>query len=114
MKTKIKEVYYCEFCKKHGLSKHKMQYHEKICYKNPENKRACYDCEILRKKNANIVFDNYDGSIRTTLMEVLYCEKRDIYLYPPKVTHKGNALELDKENIEMPRECEHQKKYDKL
>ena len=49
MKELIKKVYYCDHCKKHGLSKPKMEHHEKICFKNPENNRPCFDCMNLEK-----------------------------------------------------------------
>lgn len=39
MIVKQKSVYYCDFCKKHGLSRHAMELHERICTLNPE--REC-------------------------------------------------------------------------
>lgn len=43
MKVKDKKVYYCEFCKKHGLSASSMSKHEKHCIKNLD--RVCRLCE---------------------------------------------------------------------
>lgn len=43
MKTKTKAVYYCEFCKKHGLRAATVQAHEIHCTANPN--RLCGLCE---------------------------------------------------------------------
>lgn len=43
MKTVKKNVYYCEFCNKHGLSAGAMARHEKHCTMNPH--RECRLCE---------------------------------------------------------------------
>ena len=42
MIIKTKKVYYCEFCKKHGLSAGCMSTHEKHCTANPN--RMCRMC----------------------------------------------------------------------
>jgi hypothetical protein len=42
MKTIVKTVYYCDFCKKRGLRKHSMQIHEEHCTANPD--RTCRMC----------------------------------------------------------------------
>lgn len=104
MKTKTKEVYYCEHCKKHGLVKYMMIYHEKICNKNPENNRACIYCYYLEKRSTVVLVEGYFEPYEKEV-EVLYCTKKDIYLYPPRVEIKGNAFELDN-NHPMPKECE--------
>ncbi len=39
MKERTKTVYYCDFCKRHGLSRHAMIAHEKRCTMNPS--RVC-------------------------------------------------------------------------
>jgi hypothetical protein len=55
MKTKIKKVYYCDFCGKHRLTSNSILDHEKTCTLNPE--RYCRLCETdheYRKKG----FDN--------------------------------------------------------
>ena len=43
MKTKIKNVYYCDYCKKKGLCASVMVKHEKHCTSNP--KRKCRMCK---------------------------------------------------------------------
>lgn len=39
MRTLQKTVYYCDYCRKHGLSRHAMEMHERVCTVNP--KRVC-------------------------------------------------------------------------
>ena len=39
MKTLTKNVYYCDFCRKHGLSRPAMEKHERHCTMNPQ--RTC-------------------------------------------------------------------------
>lgn len=45
MKVVKKNVYYCDYCKKKGLSKHHMFNHEARCTANP--KRTCGLCEMI-------------------------------------------------------------------
>ena len=45
MKILIKKVYYCGFCKKHGLLAHNILEHEKHCTVNPN--RKCGFCGIV-------------------------------------------------------------------
>ena len=46
MKTKIKKVYYCDFCKKHSLTSWSLEKHEKHCTLNPQ--RYCRICQTQR------------------------------------------------------------------
>ena len=63
MKTKLKKVYYCDYCKKHGLRKDYMKYHEEHCTLNL--KRKCGLCKridsiepiINKYKNINRIED---------------------------------------------------------
>jgi hypothetical protein len=108
MIIKNKEVYYCEYCKKHGLAKYKMLYHELICFFNPDNKRPCFNCEFLEKKE-KLLYEthHYDGSEYTKKLDLLHCKKKNIFLYTPKNEIKGNMYILeDDENLPMPKECE--------
>ena len=43
MRTVLKKVYYCDFCKKKGLSASSISKHEKHCTLNP--KRECRLCK---------------------------------------------------------------------
>lgn len=43
MKVKNKQVYYCEFCRKHNLTSNAMKNHELHCTKNPN--RECRMCD---------------------------------------------------------------------
>ena len=44
MKTLLKKVYYCDFCKKKGMSASAMSKHEKHCTLNPT--RECGLCKL--------------------------------------------------------------------
>ena len=65
MKTIIKPVYYCDFCKKKGLSKWHMIRHEKKCTGNP--KRICGVCggidigPLIAKYHGRFTIKEQDG-----------------------------------------------------
>ena len=110
MKTETIEIYKCEHCNKLYQRKHFCEAHEKNCVHNPDNDRACFNCQFLIKKTTEYysdgVYMKHQGSLN-----LLYCNKIGIFLYPPKVEHKGNYFELDAElNEPMRRECKLQKK----
>ena len=108
MKTTTKEVYYCEHCKKHGLSKHMMARHELLCFKNPENKRPCFSCINLAKKQHDYLLGyNYNGSESRIDLELFFCNAKEIFLYTPQNEIKGNWYDLSNElNEPMPKSCD--------
>lgn len=107
MKSKTKEVYYCEHCNKHGLSKVKMEYHEKVCSKNPANDRPCFHCIHLDKNTTKIYGEYYNGEEWSRQVDLLCCNKKDVFLYTPKNQIKGNQFDLgDEVNEPMPIKCE--------
>jgi len=111
MKTKNKEVYYCDHCGKHGLSKHFMVRHEKICHKNKDNNRPCFDCEFLEKKQTKILSEYCFGSDCERAVDLFFCKSKKTFLYTPQNEVKGNRFELsDDENNPMPKECSEFKK----
>lgn len=57
MNTKTKKVYYCEFCKKHGLCAGVISRHEKSCTANPD--RICRLCGTDSIKG---LIEKYKGS----------------------------------------------------
>lgn len=61
MQTKTKEVFYCEHCNKHGLSKSAMLRHEKFCSSNPLNQHACYTCKHLKHCEGEDIEIHYEG-----------------------------------------------------
>ncbi len=106
MKTETREIYRCEYCKKVYLIKKACEIHETRCTKNPENFRACFGCYNTIKKEVTIYYDHYDGE-HEYQRELLYCKAKDIFIYPPIIEHKGNAIDLgDKINEPMPKECD--------
>jgi hypothetical protein len=84
MKIIKKNVYYCEFCKKRGLSASAMSVHEKHCTNNPT--RSCRHCEntidlptlVAKYKAQAVAIENPepdDGF--TDYMKVISCPKLD-------------------------------------
>ena len=69
MKFKTKKVYYCDFCKKHGLSSYWIQKHEKHCTLNPN--RECRMC------NAKKLDKNYIKKANLILKDLLRHKKND-------------------------------------
>ncbi|WP_372934957.1 hypothetical protein [Mariniphaga sediminis] len=116
MKTKQSTIYECEFCGKYYKRKHYAEYHEGMCPKNPYNQRACFGCSHLIKKDAKvwIGIDNYySGEPYYEQRTLLYCQKKQTFLYPPKAENKGNYFtefyNEENENNPMPKECEFRK-----
>ena len=109
MKTETKEIYKCEYCNKLYQIKRYCEYHELACKKRPDYLRPCHSCKILDKINAKAlpgVSDWYGSEIERDV-NVLFCKARDCFIHPPSVAAKGTAFDMmDKENIEMPKECE--------
>lgn len=107
MKTETKKVYYCDHCRKHGLSKPKMEYHEKVCFNNPANSRECFYCKNLVKKEAEIAVDYCNGSEFIRNVDLFYCKAKSVFLHTPKNEIKGNRFFTEEEdNIPMPIGCE--------
>lgn len=107
MKTEIKEIYKCEYCNKLYQIKKNAAYHELMCSKNPANKRPCFECKHLNKRQTVIYPDNPTGYVSNELvLNLLHCKKKDIFIYPPKVEVKKNMYELgDDLNEPMPKQC---------
>jgi len=112
MKTEIKEIYKCDHCNKLYQIKSFAIKHEERCSKNPENFRACFGCEHLGKKDAK-VHTGYDDYFSCEpiyeFKTLLFCSKKNTFLYPPISEHKGNVYsEFDddsQQNNPMPKEC---------
>ncbi len=62
MKTKLKNVYYCDFCKKHSLASWAMKEHEKHCTLNPD--RICRVCDNKDKNCPMCKFSKIRISIK--------------------------------------------------
>ncbi len=109
MIIETKEIYKCGYCKKLYQIKKACINHEVSCGGNPANERACFYCPNLEKKSTETYGQYYDGTEYKRDIDLLYCKAKDIFLYPPKVEIKGNAIELcDHSNEPMPVKCEMQ------
>lgn len=112
MIIKTQEIYKCEYCRKLYQIKRFAIQHEKTCRKNPVNYRCCFSCCYLHEKDFEVIEDA-DFGISTTY-KLLYCEKINCFLYPPKVEEKNNAIITDSsdiDNIPMKKECEFLEEY---
>jgi hypothetical protein len=107
MKIKKIEVYFCEHCNKLYQRKWSCEKHEELCKKNPDNLRPCFGCSFLCKKEAEIYGDYTDGSEWKRTINLLFCNKKEIYLHTPQNEIKGNDFELGyTENNPMPKKCD--------
>lgn len=112
MIEETRKVFKCEHCRKMYQIKHHCEKHELVCKKNPENIRACHSCSILRKQKTTVWagYGDVNGDEAERVVEVLFCHKKDCFIYPPSVAIKANMFDMgDKANEEMPKECEFQK-----
>ena len=88
MKTKIRKIYYCEYCKKHGMRKPDMEKHEKHCTLNMNRKcRLCGKQEGIedmldgyldiegKNVDAEELMDNLNGCPVCTLA-VIRCSRK--------------------------------------
>ena len=106
MKTIIKPVYYCDYCKKHFISKYFAEKHEISCHKNPKNDRACFNCKYLARETFDYCFDTGFGE-SSRKVDILFCNKLEIGVYPPKVEIKKNFFDFgDFLNEPMPKNCD--------
>ena len=114
MKTQTIEVYKCEYCNKLYQRKSACLKHEKQCNKNPDNNRMCLNsCKHLIKKDTKVyigIDDYYSSEPIYETKSLLFCAKKNTYLYTPKSEHKGNYYtefyNENEENNPMPKECD--------
>lgn len=101
-------VYQCDFCKKKLFRKHSMYLHEKRCWNNPENNRACLNCTNLEKVPYQLYdYHPYNGAEFSTKVNIFKCSVKGIFMHTPMNEHKQNAFQLgEDENHPMPKECD--------
>lgn len=110
MIIQTKKIYKCEHCKKLYQRRHACEKHEKHCWQNPENDRACLNCVHLRKERVTIEEGHPDHPYEVNF-DAFYCGIIASFVYTPKTEVKGNAFDeelLGEANIPMLKECEHQ------
>lgn len=115
MKIETREIYKCEYCRKMFQLKRFCEKHEQACKKRPDYLRPCHNCKILTKKRETIWagYGDQFGNEQERVVDVLFCSKRDCFIYPPSVAAKGNAFDMgEKCNEEMPKTCEFYIKQD--
>lgn len=100
-----KTIYRCDHCKKLYLVKHACERHENICWQNPKNHYACFDCLFLEKGRHTIDSGaDYGISVRTFVCTKLDKEMHTVIAVARKLQCVDNT-EL------MPLQCEHRKDY---
>ena len=86
MKTKTKKVYYCEYCKKHGLHSGYMLSHEESCKMNPQRVCNLNGC-ISHPEIFSRVIEKYSNAYEVTVFEIdrslLGVEKKTEIKYIP-------------------------------
>jgi hypothetical protein len=105
MKSELKTVYTCDFCKKYSISKGAITRHQKKCSNNPINIVICIGggshCTNLEEIEV-------EGSMGY-MIRAFHCKKLDITIYHPKAKIKG-LLDKYKETFEnqipMPKDCD--------
>ena len=112
MKTQTKSVYYCDHCKKNGLSKHKMEQHENQCSRNPANFHPCFDCkhfEISTESHEQHYEGGGNDLTRWVESDLWQCKERGIYLHTRRAEVKNLLTKYPESFIDtelMPSECE--------
>jgi hypothetical protein len=104
MKSELKLVHTCDFCKKYSTNKGSITRHQKGCSNNPANKTACLG--ILCKHLGKTKIEGSTGY----LIDVFYCNKLNKKVYYPNAKHKGclhRYPDTFKDQEPMPTECEH-------
>lgn len=111
MKEQTKKVFYCDHCKKHGLSKGAMVLHEKWCDSNPENKKACTYCMYLKETTVDYTIMEGTEAEITRTSKAFRCTKLDKMLYPLIVERKGvnKRYSVFDDQEPMPMYCQHYK-----
>jgi hypothetical protein len=106
MKVQNKTIYRCDYCNKLYLRRNACVEHEELCWKNPKNNRACYNCHCLTKEDTSYYEDSFYGEIER-ILKLFYCRKKKIYLYTHLQEKKKNWFDLgDDINEPMPIDCD--------
>ena len=106
-------LYKCDHCGKKLQRKHAMVNHEAKCRSNPNNIKACFDCEYIDRVAIEYYsdFEWDDGPCQST---AFMCTKKGVFMYPPKLEHSARGIpdittykgnEITQES--MPIECDY-------
>lgn len=109
MKESIKPVYYCEFCKKHGLSKSQMLKHERFCSQNPANDTICSLCTNCQPISKTFTYNEGTEEEYEAKSNAFFCSAKQVGIYPIKAIKKGLLEKYPttfKDQIQMPFDCE--------
>jgi len=104
-------IYKCEHCGKMYQMKFYCIKHELNCRKNPANDRPCFHCACLEMKDFE--YGDYDPENGDFPYKgsALFCNSRNIFVYPPYVEKHYCEEEMDSKNIPMPTKCQLMRRY---
>lgn len=113
MEVKTVEVYKCDHCAKKLLSKHAMSKHEGLCNKNPNNVKACHDCNFLTTVEMEVPFETGytpdEGHVSTMqVKKVFKCERLNKLMYPWSIERKELPIKYPNtyhDQVAMPNKC---------
>lgn len=117
MIVNTKPTYKCEHCRKLYQIQSACERHEIRCSKNPDNFKACYDCQFLEKIEVEVNTQDYNGNDNFSQRSIMHCSKLQKYLIPLKLEYSDSTYlqedieDGEKENVKMPKECEHQEAF---
>ena len=94
MRTIKKNVYYCDFCNKRGLSAAHIKWHEESCTANPNRK-----CGLCEGRDIN----KYINELKDRF-EIIKCEPDEFMGNTLEIKWKGNPIKLD-EILEFTEGC---------
>lgn len=113
MKEMEVKIFICDHCQKKMLGKGAMSRHEKLCYSNPENWRACSGCVHCEPETveyiAQVDYDEFSGGVTRT-STAFRCKILNKLMYPFRAEKKGlirRFPETFANQEPMPKTCEH-------
>jgi hypothetical protein len=92
MKTKIKKVYYCEFCKKKTMTINSMTLHEKHCTLNPN--RECRLCKSLSLEKGECPICKFSHYRLTNTFPEVYDFKKELKNFWENVNKEEHEREM--------------------
>jgi hypothetical protein len=107
MRTEIKKVYYCEYCKIHRLSASTISRHEKYCKSNPKNAHKCFEfCRYLEKTQSTRFTEDGEPYSRNTSFKCLKNNTQMYSFHLEKIASLYPYNNITKGLIRMPLECD--------
>ena len=104
MKTELRKVYFCEHCKKNGISASTVSKHERFCKYNPANKHMCFEMCVYLKRSTAFIYSDYRQGIKTVFTCAVTGNQMYSYQLEKKKTYYPFLISLDN-MVRMPLTC---------